>query len=61
MRLVNAVVAQFPITLDIKHNLNVILSIVEQVKENTLIVIPEGALSGYDEDAQFCEALIYCS
>ena len=26
MRLVNAIVAQFPITLDIKHNLNVILS-----------------------------------
>lgn len=52
-RHIHALVAQFPITLDIKHNLNVILSIVEQAKENTLIVLPEGALSGYDEDAQF--------
>ena len=57
MRLVNAIVAQFPITLDIKHNLNVILSIVKQAKEGDLIVLPEGALSGYEEDAKFLDRI----
>jgi predicted amidohydrolase len=54
-KLVHALVAQFPITLDVNHNLNVILSIVEQAQEDTLIVLPEGALSGYDEDARFVQ------
>lgn len=56
-RLIHVLVAQFPITLDIKHNLNVILSIITQAKEGTLIVLPEGALSGYDEDAQFLRGI----
>lgn len=56
-RLIHAIVAQFPVTLDIKHNLNVILSIVEQAKESSLILLPEGALSGYDEDARFLESI----
>lgn len=56
-RLIHAIIAQFPITLDITHNLNVILSIVEQAKERSLIVLPEGALSGYDEDARFLRSI----
>lgn len=57
MRLINAIVVQFSVTFDIKHNLNVILSTVEQAKEDTLIVLPEGALSGYDEDARFLQSI----
>ena len=57
MRLINAIVAQFSVTFDIKHNLNVILSTIEQAKEDSLIVLPEGALSGYDEDARFLQSI----
>jgi predicted amidohydrolase len=51
--MISTVVAQFPVTLDIQHNLDVILSIVSQTAPDTLIVLPEGALSGYAEDSGF--------
>jgi predicted amidohydrolase len=46
-------VAQFPVTLDIQYNLDVILSILSQAEPNTLVILPEGALSGYAEDTEF--------
>jgi predicted amidohydrolase len=49
----SALVAQFPITLDIQHNLDVMLSILAQVEPDTLVILPEGALSGYAEDPEF--------
>ncbi len=51
--LINTLVAQFPITLDIRQNLDVILSFIIQAKPETLIILPEGALSGYTEDPAF--------
>lgn len=51
----SAVVAQFPISLDIGKNLQTILSIISQAKENELVLFPEGALSGYDADPNFLE------
>ncbi len=46
-------VAQFPVMLDIQHNLDTILSILSQAEPNTLVILPEGALSGYAEDIEF--------
>jgi predicted amidohydrolase len=51
--LIPVLVAQFPVTLDIQHNLDEILSILSQAKPNTLVILPEGALSGYAEDTKF--------
>lgn len=50
---ISALVAQFPVTLDIQHNLDMILSILSQAEPDTLVILPEGALSGYAEDTNF--------
>ena len=50
---VSTLVAQFSVTLDIQHNLDVILSILSKAKPHTLAIFPEGALSGYTEDKSF--------
>lgn len=52
-----ALVAQFPITLDIRHNQDAILSIIARAQPDTLIVLPEGALSGYAEDPAFLQTI----
>jgi predicted amidohydrolase len=49
----STLVAQFPVTLDIQHNLDVMLSILSQAEPETLVILPEGALSGYAEDTEF--------
>jgi predicted amidohydrolase len=51
--IVSTLVAQFPVTLNIQHNLDVILSILSQTQPHTLVILPEGALSGYAEDPEF--------
>ena len=48
-----ALVAQFAIALDIRQNLDAILSIVSDAAPDTLVILPEGSLSGYAEDAAF--------
>ena len=52
-RKISVLVAQFPITLDIRQNLESILSIISRAEAGDLIVLPEGALSGYAEDSSF--------
>ncbi|MGL5076546.1 MAG: carbon-nitrogen hydrolase family protein, partial [Waterburya sp.] len=52
-QIVSTLVAQFPVTLDIQHNLDVILSIISQAEPDTLVILPEGALSGYADDTKF--------
>lgn len=52
-RSISLVVAQFPITLDIWKNFQTMLLVISQVKENELVLFPEGALSGYDIDPNF--------
>lgn len=46
-------IGQFPITLNIEENLNQILKFISQSYEKELVVLPEGALSGYDADPRF--------
>ncbi len=45
--------AQFPISLNIKSNLQLMLNIILKIKENEVVLFPEGALSGYDPDPRF--------
>jgi predicted amidohydrolase len=52
-RRISVLVAQFPISLDVRHNLEAILSIMARAETDDLIVLPEGALSGYEEDPSF--------
>jgi predicted amidohydrolase len=53
--IVNAVVAQFPVSLSIQKNLESIHSILLQTRPGDLVVLPEGALSGYATDTSFLE------
>ncbi len=50
---ISAHVVQFPITLDIEENLSAILSALARAERDDLLVLPEGALSGYAEDPAF--------
>ncbi len=52
-KLVSIVVAQFPITLDVKHNLGAITSALAHADPGDLVIFPEGALSGYAQDPAF--------
>ncbi|MCP4538596.1 MAG: carbon-nitrogen hydrolase family protein [Chloroflexi bacterium] len=49
----SALVAQFPITLDIKQNLSAIISALAGAEPDDLVILPEGALSGYSQDSAF--------
>lgn len=55
--LISTLVAQFPVTLDVQQNLDTILSIVSRVEPDTLVILPEGALSGYAEDPRFLDEI----
>ncbi|WJV44462.1 carbon-nitrogen hydrolase family protein [Streptomyces flavofungini] len=43
-------IAQFPLTWDIEANLAAITSLLADVKPDEIVVLPEGALSGYGAD-----------
>ncbi|MFG3531066.1 carbon-nitrogen hydrolase family protein [Streptomyces sp. NPDC047917] len=50
-------IAQFPITWDIEQNLAAITSLLEDVQPDEIVVLPEGALSGYGADLSALERL----
>jgi predicted amidohydrolase len=52
---VSILVGQFPISFDIEENLNNIVGILEKTEIDDLVVLPEGALSGYADDTSFLE------
>ena len=54
---VSLLVGQFPITFDISSNLNNIISILEEAEIDDLVVLPEGALSGYSDDISFLKSI----
>ncbi|MBD2514752.1 carbon-nitrogen hydrolase family protein [Nostoc sp. FACHB-973] len=54
---VSATVAQFPVSLDISANMDHLLSIIYAVEEQTLVVTPEGSVSGYSQDSIFLEQI----
>ncbi|NKZ03288.1 carbon-nitrogen hydrolase family protein [Actinomadura latina] len=50
-------VAQFPITWDIERNLSAIATILTETMPDEIVVIPEGALSGYGSDLSVLDHL----
>ncbi|MFE4336361.1 carbon-nitrogen hydrolase family protein [Streptomyces sp. NPDC056831] len=50
-------IAQFPITWDIEQNLAAITSLLADVQPDEIVVLPEGALSGYGADLSALERL----
>lgn len=54
---ISAVIAQFPISLSIKRNLEVIDSVLEQANAGDLVVFPEGSISGYSVDTSFLKQI----
>ena len=53
--LISILGAQFPVSFDVQDNLNQILSILKNSKEQDLVVFPEGCISGYDTNLSFLE------
>ena len=47
--LISILGAQFPVSFDVQDNLNQILSILKNSKEQDLVVFPEGCISGYEQ------------
>ena len=52
-----AIVAQFPVTLSIQRNLEIIDSVLEQTNADDWVIFPEGSLSGYSTDATFVKQI----
>jgi predicted amidohydrolase len=50
-------IAQFPITWDIQQNLAAITSLLTNTQPDEIVVLPEGALSGYGTDLSALERL----
>ncbi len=56
MRL-HTIIAQFPVAMTVDENLTQVLAIVRQCSPGSLVVLPEGALSGYSDDLSFLDHL----
>ncbi|HZR43444.1 MAG TPA: carbon-nitrogen hydrolase family protein [Ktedonobacteraceae bacterium] len=54
---IRVAVGQFPVTLDITRNFNNIKSFFHQVDSDELLILPEGALSGYEDDISFLDRI----
>ncbi|MDQ2714071.1 MAG: carbon-nitrogen hydrolase family protein [Chloroflexota bacterium] len=54
---ITVVAGQFPVTLDIQRNLEHIVSIMQSADADELVVLPEGAVSGYADDISFLKRI----
>jgi len=52
-----AIVAQFPVTLSIESNLEIIDSVLEQTNAGDWVIFPEGSVSGYSTDTTFLKEI----
>ncbi|HEY8382671.1 MAG TPA: carbon-nitrogen hydrolase family protein [Microvirga sp.] len=52
-----AAVLQLPTSLDISKNLKVLLEAIDALERHTLLVAPEGALSGYSQDSTYLDRI----
>jgi len=51
----SALIAQFPVSLSIQNNLEMIDSVLEQTKAGDWVLLPEGSISGYSPDMSFLQ------
>jgi predicted amidohydrolase len=54
---INALIAQFPVSLSISRNLEIIDSVLEQTNAGDLVLFPEGSISGYSTDTSFLKQI----
>lgn len=54
---ITAVIAQFPVTLNTDQNAEFIKGFISGLSADEVLVLPEGALSGYAEDASFLNSI----
>jgi predicted amidohydrolase len=54
---INALIAQFPVSLSISRNLEIIDSVLEQTNNGDLVIFPEGSISGYSTDTSFLKRI----
>ena len=54
---INIVVAQFPVSLSIRHNLETMCGVLENAHAGEMLVFPEGCVSGYATDLSFLETI----
>lgn len=54
---VSLLVVQFPVSCNVDENLKIILEILNQSKEDDMVIFPEGSISGYDTDMSFLEKI----
>jgi len=52
---ISCTVAQFPISLSVSVNLNYIQRVLEHASPGTMVVFPEGSVSGYETDINFLQ------
>lgn len=55
--LLSALVAQFPVSLSIQSNLELIDSVLEQTRAGDWVLFPEGSVSGYSTDTSFLKQI----
>ena len=51
--MLNVLLTQFPVSLSIQNNLDMMDSVLEQTKAGDWVLFPEGSLSGYSPDISF--------
>jgi predicted amidohydrolase len=56
-KFLNVVIAQFPVSLSIRENLEAISAVVEQTEPGDLVLFPEGSVSGYSTDLSFLDRI----
>ena len=54
---VSVAVLQMPTTLDIAENRTVLIDAIDRLGPGEVLVTPEGAISGYEEDASFLQRI----
>jgi predicted amidohydrolase len=54
---INVLVTQFPVSLSISENMNAIRDILTKAQPGDLVLLPEGAVSGYGSDLSFLDDL----
>jgi hypothetical protein len=54
---INALIAQFPVSLSIQRNLEIIDSILEQTNVGDVVIFPVGSISGYSTDTSFLKQI----
>jgi predicted amidohydrolase len=54
---ISAVIAQFPVSLSIQNNLEMIAAVLQETRAGDLVLFPEGSLSGYATDLAFLKGI----